>query len=550
MKDDNDNIQEIKIKSITLLNQSSISPQFYQEQYYLNILINNQIDKKSSPFKFSKDSATYELNLTSSFSDQLDTILFKLCESKKNTSIYQGTFTTLPEDLTKKGAIEYDCDIRNAKKEKIKINFIYINNEGIKGNKILKKKIIAKNDDEDIFNSYNKYLNTKSRENKEINDSIKKVSESSRKKSEVSILDLLKGKNAILFDTFVRKTDYIKAILNVVLDFIFWKNPYKTFSILSILTFIILYTNFFIFFISILLMILFHLSYRDTMEENFSYRNCQPDFTSNMQIILWIMEITNNSFLGWENLCAQLQNNSTELFKEVYLNLLKLLLWNIPLYFIVSYMENLINFTYVKIIGLWTFVLMQYPPFKAFVITLFKLISSIFKNFVKIGKKEGEKSKKNEKLIKIAEILIPFYKFGKEIYSKSAKDVLKRMNTKPEIILFQDKNDENKFKQMLKYEIYEKERWKILKWSKSLDENDGAPWVKKGNNKNIFFDKNKLELPGSEYEWKSEWTVEKSTNTDNNGWQYAKSFDDLDWKNNDINSAVRRRIWVKYAGLK
>ena len=124
------------------------------------------------------------------------------------------------------------------------------------------------------------------------------------------------------------------------------------------------------------------------------------------------------------------------------------------------------------------------------------------------------------------------------------------MNTKPEIILFQDKNDENKFKQMLKYEIYEKERWKILKWSKSLDENDGAPWVKKGNNKNIFFDKNKLELPGSEYEWKSEWTVEKSTNTDNNGWQYAKSFDDLDWKNNDINSAVRRRIWVKYAGLK
>ena len=64
----------------------------------------------------------------------------------------------------------------------------------------------------------------------------------------------------------------------------------------------------------------------------------------------------------------------------------------------------------------------------------------------------------------------------------------------PEIVILQDKNDENKLKQMLKYEIYEKERWRIVTWSSDLKEEDGAQWVKKGNNKNIYFDKKKLEL--------------------------------------------------------
>jgi hypothetical protein len=83
-----------------------------------------------------------------------------------------------------------------------------------------------------------------------------------------------------------------------------------------------------------------------------------------------------------------------------------------------------------------------------------------------------------------------------------------------------------------------------------LKEEDGATWVKKGNNKNIYFDKKKLELPGEEYEWKSLWGIEISTNTDKEGWEYAKSFDDDIWKNNDKDSSVRRRKWIRYSGLK
>ena len=266
---------------------------------------------------------------------------------------------------------------------------------------------------------------------------------------------------------------------------------------------------------------------------------------------MWIMELTNASIENLENFFYQLQNNSNELFKEVYINLLKLLLWNIPLFFIINYSGSLINITYIKVMGLWTVVLFQYPPFKAFIMILIKLIVSIIKDFSNLGtKKKDNNLMSNERLIKIAEMIVPFFNLGKEIYSKSVKAVLKKMNNAPEIVILQDKNDENKLKQMLKYEIYEKERWRIVTWSSDLKEEDGAQWVKKGNNKNIYFDKKKLELPGKEYEWKNNWEVEISANTDKEGWEYAKSFDDDIWKKDDQNCSVRRRKWVKYAGLK
>ena len=162
---------------------------------------------------------------------------------------------------------------------------------------------------------------------------------------------------AILFNNFVRNVDYIKVGINFVLDFLYWKDPYKTFSLLSIITIFILYTNFFILILSILLLILFHLSYRDTMEETFSFKYTSRDYSSNFQVIMWIMELTNQSISSLENMFYQLQNNSKELFKEVYINLLKLLLWNIPLYFIITYFSNKIDTRYIQVFGLWFFFL-------------------------------------------------------------------------------------------------------------------------------------------------------------------------------------------------
>ena len=547
--DENPNAQKIRINTITLKQTSQLPKQFYEDQYYLDILVNQKIEGKSSPIKINKFYTSYDVDCNVIFDDQLDTILFKLCSQKSNLPLYQGTFTTLPDDLNKKGSFEYDCDIRNSKKEKITINFTY-KNSMISTSNILKSTPTKNEDSLEIFNNYQNYVEKLDKQKQEINDTIKRVSASNNVKSEVSMFELVKGKNAILFNEFTKNVDYIKSIINCVVDFLFWKDPYKTFSILSILTIFILYTSFFVLILSILLMILFHLSYRNCMEETFSYRNVSHDYSSNFQVIMWTMQLTNDSIENLENLFYQLQNNSNELFKEVYINLLKLLLWNIPLFFIINYYGDAINVKYIQVIGLWTFVLLQYPPFKAFIMILVKLIISIVHDFGNMGQKRNNNLPSNERLIKIVEIIVPFFNLVRQIKTKSAKAVLKNMNNAPEIVIVQDKNDENKLKQMLKYEIYEKQRWRMVTWSIDLKEEDGATWVKKGNNKNIYFDKKKLELPGDEYEWKSIWEIEISTNTDKEGWEYAKSFDDDIWKNNDKDSSVRRRKWIRYSGLK
>lgn len=547
--DENPNAQKIRINTITLKQTSQLPKQFYEDEYYLDILVNQKIEGKSSPIKINKFYTSYDVDCNVIFDDQLDTILFKLCSQKSYLPLYQGTFTTLPDDLNKKGSFEYDCDIRNSKKEKITINFTY-KNSMISTSNILKSTPTKNEDSLEIFNNYQNYVEKLDKQKQEINDTIKRVSASNNVKSEVSMFELVKGKNAILFNEFTKNVDYIKSIINCVVDFLFWKDPYKTFSILSILTIFILYTSFFVLILSILLMILFHLSYRNCMEETFSYRNVSHDYSSNFQVIMWTMQLTNDSIENLENLFYQLQNNSNELFKEVYINLLKLLLWNIPLFFIINYYGDAINVKYIQVIGLWTFVLLQYPPFKAFIMILVKLIISIVHDFGDMGQKRNNNLPSNERLIKIAEIIVPFFNLVRQIKTKSAKAVLKNMNNAPEIVIVQDKNDENKLKQMLKYEIYEKQRWRMVTWSIDLKEEDGATWVKKGNNKNIYFDKKKLELPGDEYEWKSNWEIEISTNTDKEGWEYAKSFDDDIWKNNDKDSSVRRRKWIRYSGLK
>ena len=125
--DEKTNAQKIRINSITLKQASQLSQQFYEDQYYLDILVNQKIQGKSSPIKLNKFYTSYDVDCEIHFDEQLDTILFKFCSQKNNLPIYQGTFTTLPNDLNKKGSFEYDCDIRNSNKEKITINFTYKN---------------------------------------------------------------------------------------------------------------------------------------------------------------------------------------------------------------------------------------------------------------------------------------------------------------------------------------------------------------------------------------------------------------------------------------
>ena len=539
--------QQLKITSITLKNQDKLPKDFYTYPYILQVLINSTISKTSPLINFPPNYNQLDINFQISFNSQLESAKFQLINNDLQTIIFEGNFNTLPSDMNKIGTFEYNCDIRNPKKEKINLKFLYTNN--LKETTPFTSETENEKKNEDIYSLYNSYFKEFKTKNQQINDSIKRVSESTSTKSDVSMLDLATGENAKNFKAFVKNIDYVKGLINVVLDFIFWKEPHKTITILSILTIFILYTNFFILILSILLIILFHLSYRDSLLENFSYKNTSCNISANLQVIMWITELTNFLIGNLENFLETLQNNSKELVKEVYINLLKLVLWNIPLYFIVDYTMNKIELKYIIVVSLWTFTLMLYPKFRAFVMVLIKVIFGIINDLAE--KKYNKKMFISEKkVLYYIEIIVPFFSLARNIYKLGAKTVIKEMNYMPEIVIAQDKKDENKLKQMLKYEIYEKQRWRIVDWSGNLDEEDGASFVKIGNNKNIFFNWKNLELPGEKYEWKNDWEIEVNQNTDQNGWEYAKSFDDDVWNKKDENCKVRRRKLFRYAGLK
>ena len=119
--------QKLKLTNLTF-NKTNFQKEFYNEQYYLDVLVNNTISSKTPLLTFNNFTTSYDLDLEISFKDQLDTIIFKLLSQKNNIPLFQGSFSTLPSDLNKKGSFEYSCDIRNPKKEKISIDFIYTNN--------------------------------------------------------------------------------------------------------------------------------------------------------------------------------------------------------------------------------------------------------------------------------------------------------------------------------------------------------------------------------------------------------------------------------------
>jgi vacuolar protein sorting-associated protein 13A/C len=59
----------------------------------------------------------------------------------------------------------------------------------------------------------------------------------------------------------------------------------------------------------------------------------------------------------------------------------------------------------------------------------------------------------------------------------------------------------------------------------------------------IYCDKPEIE---SQYNWISEWKIETTDNTDDDGWEYSIDFDSL-FSKSDTGKYVRRRKWVRYA---
>ena len=497
---------------------------------YLEIIINNQQNIKSNSFTFkslseNKKILNIKINLTQ-YLEKLEINYY--CD---NLSIYSGEINLTKHESSLIGLKEYSFYLESKKESNLLINFSYYNN-------LLT--LPVKDENSNSMSLYDEYLKQFMKESEEKNSGLKKIIPVNGKVS-VSILDLAAGKNAEDFNKFLKNMDYLKGILSEITDIIYWKDPYKTISLLSIISLNILYTNFFLLFLIPLYIIFFHLDNRQELIKKYSYINNDTNKIANLQLIIWIIQLTNEIFSYYETFLEALQYTNKELVKEIYFNIIKLVIFNIPIYYIIkhSFLSNIdIRFGLVLII--WIIVLLQYPPFHAFVYVLFKIINKMFFNLDSPIQMFNLYLNNNIKNILLE--IIPFLNIIIKIIQKDVS--IKDLNT-PKIV----KMNNNQLNEMLKYEIYEKERWWVgLRWIKTLLKSDGEKWVKVGDPKGEYCDLNMIFL-SKEYEWYNDWSIELNQHSDQDGWEYAEKFNGI-FGVDEIGMFVRRRKWIRYAKKK
>ena len=110
------------------------------------------------------------------------------------------------------------------------------------------------------------------------------------------------------------------------------------------------------------------------------------------------------------------------------------------------------------------------------------------------------------------------------------------------------KSSSNKIDKLLKFELYENERWWIfVGWTKKMIMNEIPIWC---NVENLtkYCNKEMVFLPINndiKYQWAGEWKIDFTENTDELGWEYSSDFKSKFVKFED-GKYVRRRKWVRY----
>jgi len=508
-------------------------------QYHMLGLINETIPIKTNPFIIS-DKKVIAINQKIEFPEQLMKIDLKLYDQKK--MILEGDISIEPSNII--GGTNHKIDLKDTHKETVgEVSFIYYNT-------ILNLPKIIEVPDNNTIDFYDKYL--KDEEKKKIGNKNDLPTFSNEKK--VSLLNLATGENAENFNTFVKNIDYVRGLLNEVNDIIFWKDPYKTITILSIISISILYFSFFTLFLLPLFLILFHLSYREQFVKEFTYKNTPSNKIKNLHLIMWIIELTNNLIELYESLIEIFQSSSKELIKDVYYNIIKIIIWNIPLYFIIR--SNIflnIDIKFFLVLVLWFIFLFQYPPFRACSFVILKLIQKMFFDFKSLENISNYKI--NDSIKNTFIFSIPFLDIALKIYENNLRrgnlqDALKDLNNTPIQILSNSNDDDgnNTSTGVLKYEIYEKERWWVgVSWTKKLLKKDGPLWCRV-DRLNELCELNQIILP-DDYVWTKKWNVELSNKSCKNGWEYAKNFNEP-FDSNETGKYVRRRKWIRYAKKK
>lgn len=323
-----------------------------EKSFYLNIIINDALNLRTKLLDFKKGNLI-ELNQIFELDQNLqsiETIKFHLSEKNSIFSnvIYKGEYSFEKKYIDKTTNCNL-CFLSNNDKENcIVVYFRYELNV-------------------DLIDNFDDNLKT-------LSASADTKTKSQQHSTFENLKDIASGENAANFTQFVKNMDYLKLFNNEIINFLYWKDKWKTVSIAFFITLIFLFTKF-AFCVSPLFIIFLHVYNRKNLAE-FSFKSAKYDNLENINFITKLIELTNYTVEMYENFIEAMQHCEKNIIEDIYLNLIKLIFFN----FVIFYCGFFTISFAIKIVLLmfWSYLLWNYPPFQAFCKFLFNFILKKF----------------------------------------------------------------------------------------------------------------------------------------------------------------------------
>ena len=479
------------IKDIIILDQSKS----YYSSYYISLIINNLYPQNTKIINFDKNGKA-KINQILSLKNEEPKKKYIKLELYEKDKLYSN--------LILKGEI-------------LNENYIYDNSSNdfvcyLYNNENEEKALIHYNIDYDYMNSDDLY-----------DKNVKRIEKVYKKKE----LD-----EKTINNLFLINFQYIKLICNDIYSIINWKDKWRTLSYLFAISFIIIFFKIFYVFVFPLYLIFFHIKNKNSIEKFIITRenvDTEKNKKENNLFLFRIMFVFNKIIKIYENIMEKIINGKKSM-RELYISLGIEIVANFC--FFIFKLYRFINFKFIILSIIWFYVLRKNPSFYSFTVFLHNLIEE--RTLFLKANTNYFIYKTN--LMNLVTILIPFYSLY-HIYNDEYID-------KSQFV--RNKNDFNN-KNIIKYELFENERWwMFIGWNKNLINDESKIWYKIGKSKE-YCDKNMVKLPGNNsYKWKDDWKVEININSDDNGWEYSNDFNS-NFRKYDRHQYVRRRKWVRYA---
>ena len=529
-------IKEIKSRIQIIGIKMLITPE-KNNNYYLYFQVNNSNPIKTQILEFDKDNKC----ILSQYYDLEDNV------NKFKSIIFEIYDEKIPDNILFKASVSEEKNLQKTTHGK---SYLI----GLKNNKGENCAIVY----------FDFEFNNKENLEKENNDNIIKNYEnnSNNQSAPLSIKDLLKNNNNIydipVCSLFIQNLEYLKFFLVFVEKVIRWENKWQTLSYLFMLTLIILNFKFFFVFILPLGFIFYHLKFKDKIQSFLIEKSSNSLNGENSYLFYMILDYYNRLFDFYEFTVNKLIIGDVYFVYELYKSIIIIFIFN----FIIFYMGglNYLNLPLIFIFCMWILVLSKITPIlkskksKIYISTIKTILSYTIPFYNIINFVSDENMENSNKTFSLSHSISQEQLENNNNISPINANTMKRNsisfssgnNLLKNKIENEKKNENN---EILKYEIYENERWWMLVgWKKNMIKNEIPLWCKVNDKKN-FCDLNMVFLPNNnkdKYKWIGEWKIEKSINTDENGWEYSSDFNSSFVKKKEGNY-VRRRKWVRFA---